>query len=56
VDRSTQPVDTALGCNAADLVEAAAGPEREPDEPLEARMKRSQQQRFFGCCRSTMEL
>src|SRR5262249_129064 len=40
-------VDVAIGCDAADLVETAAGPQREPDEPLEARMKRPQQQRLF---------
>jgi hypothetical protein len=39
VDRSTQPVDVPVGCDAADLVETAAGPQREPDEPLEARWK-----------------
>ena len=31
----------------ADLVEPAAGPEREPNESLEARVKRFQQQRLF---------
>jgi hypothetical protein len=36
----SHPVDIALGSDAADLVQTAAGPEREPDEALEARVKR----------------
>jgi hypothetical protein len=47
VDGSTQPINVALGHDAADLIEATAGPEREADEALEARVKRFQQQSLF---------
>src|SRR5439155_17537672 len=47
VHRPTQPVDIAFGCDAADLVETTAGPQREPDEPLKAWVERFQQQRLF---------
>ena len=40
---SSHPVDIALGSGSADLVQTAAGPESEPDEALEARVKRFQQ-------------
>jgi hypothetical protein len=37
VNCSSYPVDVARGVDAADLVEAATGPERESNEALEAR-------------------
>src|SRR5581483_8043740 len=46
VDGAAQPVDVSLRSDTADLVEATAGAEREPDESLEARMERFQQQRL----------
>jgi hypothetical protein len=47
MDGFSYPVDVARGVDAPDLVEAAAGPERESNEALEARVQRFQQEYLF---------
>jgi hypothetical protein len=43
VNRTAPPINIAPGIDAADLIEAATGPQREADEALEARVQRFQQ-------------
>jgi hypothetical protein len=52
VHRVARPVDVASAVDAADLVQTAAGAERETDEALEAQVERLQQLRLLVECQN----